>query len=131
MDARGFQMKFCGWYSITVGIVMIGQWTFFISMGQVPELQSEPLRIAFHLASEGITAILLILSGVGVLRSWKRIRIWYHVACGMLLYSVIVSPGYFAQLGQWSLVVMFAVLGVATISAIVVLDRSSPDTNGS
>ena len=131
MDARGFQMKFCGWYAITVGIVMIGQWVFFISMGQVPELQSEPLRIAFHLASEGITAILLILSGGGVLRSWKRIRIWYHVSCGMLLYSVIVSPGYFAQLGQWSLVVMFAVLGVATISAIVVLDTKSPDTHGS
>lgn len=69
MDAREVQMKFCGWYAITVGIVMIGQWVFFISMGQVPELQSEPLRIAFHLASEGITAILLILSGVGVLRS--------------------------------------------------------------
>jgi hypothetical protein len=124
-------MKFCGWYAISVGIVMIGQWVFFISMGQVPELQSEPLRIAFHLASEGITAILLILSGVGVLQSWKSIRIWYHVACGMLLYSVIVSPGYFAQLGQWSLVVMFALLGVATVSAIVVLERKPADTQRS
>lgn len=124
-------MKFCGWYAISVGIIMIGQWGFFISMGQVPELQSEPLRIAFHLASEGITAILLILSGVGVLQSWKGIRNWYYVACGMLLYSVIVSPGYFAQLGQWSLVVIFAVLGVATVSAIVVLERKSSDTQRS
>ena len=50
------------------------QWSFFITTGGVPELQSEPWRIALHLSGE------------------------------------MVSPGYFAQLGQWALVAMFAVL---------------------
>jgi hypothetical protein len=118
-------MKYSGWFAIVVGCLMIGQWMFFIAMGQVPELQSEPIRIAFHLAAEGLTALLLIVSGIGVLRSWLRIRAWYHVGCGMLLYSVIVSPGYFAQLGQWEMVLMFTVLGILTIAAIVVLNRST------
>ncbi len=32
------------------------------------------------------------------------------VSLGMLFYTVIVSPGYFAQQGVWALVAMFAVL---------------------
>jgi len=32
------------------------------------------------------------------------------VGLGMVMYSEIVSPGYFAQLGQWPVVAMFAVL---------------------
>jgi uncharacterized membrane protein len=34
----------------------------------------------------------------------------FLVSTGMLLYSVVASPGYFAQQGQWALVGMFGVL---------------------
>jgi hypothetical protein len=37
----------------------------------------------------------------------------------MLLYSVIVSPGYFAQLGQWTMVAMFVVLLILALVSIV------------
>jgi len=93
-------MVFSDWYALIVGGLMILQWIFFIATGQVPELQTEPLRIAFHLVAEGMTAILLILSGIGLLRNRRWSRSLCLVAFGSLLYTMIVSPGYFAQLGQ-------------------------------
>lgn len=57
-------MKFAGWYGIVVGFLMVGQWLFFLATGQVPELQTEPVRIAFHLAGEFLTALGLIVSGI-------------------------------------------------------------------
>jgi hypothetical protein len=41
----------------------------------------------------------------------------------MLLYSVIVSPGYFAQLGQWEFVAMFAILCILTIISTVIVAK--------
>jgi hypothetical protein len=111
-------MKFAAWYGIIVGILMFGQWAFFIAAGQVPELQTEPYRIGFHLAGEFITAAGLIVSGIGLLARKPWAASTYLVAAGMLLYSAIVSPGYFAQLGQWALVGMFAVLLVLALGSV-------------
>ncbi len=44
---------------------------------------------------------------------------FYLLAAGMLLYSVIVSPGYFAQQEQWGLVGMFAIVLIFTLTSIV------------
>jgi hypothetical protein len=88
----------------------------------VPELVTEPLRIRFHLAAEFATALALLVGGLALLtgQAWGR---WvYLLAMGMLLYTVIVSPGYFAQRGQWAFVGMFAVvLLVALVSIALVV----------
>jgi len=103
-------MTFAAWYAIIVGLLMFGQWGFFLATKQVPELKTEPVRIAFHLAGEFLTAGALIAGGVGLLTG----SVWgpqiYPVAVGMLIYTVVVSPGYFAQKRGWPLVGMFAVL---------------------
>ena len=111
-------MKFAAWYGIAVGLCMFAQWGFFLIAGQVPEVQSEPIRLAFHLAAEFSTAAMLIIGGVALLyrKSWGPML--YFVAVGMVLYSVIVSPGYFAQQGQWIFVGMFAVLLVLAVGSI-------------
>jgi hypothetical protein len=41
----------------------------------------------------------------------------------MLTYTVLVSPGYFAQLGQWPLVAMFAVLLILTLVSYALLGK--------
>jgi len=117
-------MRFVAWYSIAVGALMLGQWSFFLAFGQVPELQTEPFRIAFHLLGEGVTAIALIVSGIALLRgaSWGREAAF--AALGMLTYTVLVSPGYFAQLEQWPLVGMFGVLLVLTVVSYVLLGQA-------
>ena len=121
-------MKFSAIYGIFVGTMMFAQWAFFLASGQVPELQTEPWSIAMHLAAEFITAAGLILSGWGLLihKSWGAKA--YLVFAGMLVYSVIVSPGYFAQQGQWALVAMFAILLALAVTSVAVIDRMSPKT---
>lgn len=108
-------------FGAVCGIGMFAQWILFIVTGQVPELQTEPYRIAFHLAAEGITALGLIVSSIMLLKQSHTGKILYAIACGMLLYSVIVSPGYFAQLGQWEFVAMFAVLFSLAVLSLMVL----------
>jgi len=115
-------MILAGVYAIVVGIGIIGQWGFFLGAGRVPELKSEPYRIGFHLAGEFLTALALLVGGVALLAGAPWGRSFYLLATGMLLYTIIVSPGYFAQRKEWPLVGMFAVLLVlAAISLILVL----------
>jgi hypothetical protein len=46
------------------------------------------------------------------------------IGLGMVIYSEMVSPGYFAQLGQWPLVALFAVLLFGgTFSAMILLKQ--------
>ncbi len=103
-------MKYSAWFFISVGLLMVAQWGFFLSVGAVSELQSEPIRISLHLLGEFVTAIFLIVSGIALRqkKAWAKPAALF--AAGMLTYTVIVSPGYFAQQGQWPLVGMFALL---------------------
>jgi hypothetical protein len=114
-------MVFAAVFALVVGAGMIGQWILFLVTGQVPELESEPLRIRFHLAAEFATALALLVGGLALLteQSWGR---WFYLlATGMLLYTVIVSPGYFAEKGQWAFVGMFAaVLLLALVSTVLI-----------
>jgi hypothetical protein len=118
-------MRFAAWYGIVVGILMLAQWSFFLATGQVPEVQTEPVRLAFHLAAEGITALGLLVSGLALLRNETWARASLLVFLGLVIYSEIVSPGYFAQQGQWALVAMFAVLLLGAILSVFGLARKS------
>lgn len=114
-------MTFAAVYAIIVGILMFGQWMFFLATKQVPELKSEPIRIRFHIADEFITGGLLIAAGIGVLAKSDLAMKLYPVAMGMLLYTIIVSSGYFAQKRVWPIVGMFGVLLILTIAALLTL----------
>lgn len=114
-------MKFPAWYGILVGLLMIVQWTFTIFAGAVPEFQTAPWEIAFHLAAEISTAFMLLAGGIAVLTSSSRGWQVLLTGLGMVLYSEIASPGYYAQLGQWAFVGMFAVLLFGAMWSVVVL----------
>ncbi len=116
--------KFAAIYSIVVGILMLCQWIFFLAAGQVPEVKTAPIALGFHLAAEAATALALVIAGLALLRrlSWGRAA--GFTALGMLFYTVIVSPGYFAQQGAWPLVVMFGVLLALGAYSLYQLSRS-------
>ncbi len=118
-------MKFAAWYAIVVGVLMLFQWGFFLATGQVPEVQTEPIRLGFHLMAEGLTALGLLIGGIGLLKSrrWAKFVLML-VSIGMVIYSEIVSPGYFAQQGQWALVLMFAFLLFGAIICVFKLRTS-------
>jgi len=110
-------------YAVAVGSLMAAMWLFFLASGQVPELRTEPVRIALHLAGELATAALLLLTGVATLgrRPWGAVLLPF--ALGLLTYTVIVSPGYYAQRGQWSFVALFAALLALTVFFLALASR--------
>jgi hypothetical protein len=116
-------LRFAAWFGIFVGLLILAQWGFFLATGQVPELQSEPYRILFHLAAEFATAAGLVIAGIALLRKSSWAPPVFLVTAGMLLYSVIASPGYFAQQGQWALAGMFAILLVLALASIAQVMR--------
>ena len=102
-------------YSIVIGVLMVAMWSMFLLTGQVPELQTEPYRIIMHLAAEFSTAFVLLIGGYGVLtkKSWG-VR-FQQFSLGMLLYTLIVSPGYYLQLGELAMVGMFGTMLFLTL----------------
>ena len=114
-------MKFAGWYGVVVVVLIVVQWATFLATGAVPELQTAPWSIGFHLAAELILALTLAAGGLGVLRSRAWGRTVLLAGLGMAIYSEIASPGYFAQQGNWLPVGMFAVLLVGAAAGIRML----------
>ena len=115
-------MIFSALFAILIGVGMIAQWVMSYLSKQIPELRSEPIRIAFHIAAEILTALMLISSGIGLFFNQDFFRSLFLIAIGMLLYTAIVSPGYFAQKGNWHWIGIFAliiVFGVISVSLIV------------
>lgn len=96
--------------SMVIGLSIVFQWGFFILSGNVPELQSAPVSIAFHIIIELATAAALISAGIMLSDKSVKSKHWAVFAQGMLCYTVVNSAGYFAQAGDWGFVLMFAVL---------------------
>lgn len=111
-------MKFAAIFSIIVGVGMIGQWMMSYINKQIIELKTEPIRILFHIAAEMVTTICLIIGGVGLLLNLPWGIPVFLVAMGMLFYTSIVSPGYFAQKGNWLWLGMFVVIIIIGLISI-------------
>jgi hypothetical protein len=112
-------MRLAGWFGIAVGVSMAAMWLVFFTILGVPELEREPVRLAFHLAAEGLTAAALLVAGMALLVNRPWARTLYTFAAGMLAYIAVNGSGYFAQRGEWPFVVMFAViLSLAVVSLV-------------
>ena len=109
-------------YAIFVGFSMLGLWLMLFLTKKIPELATEPYRIGFHLVGEVLTALLLILGGIGLSTGFTWGKWVYLVSLGMLFYTSIASPGYYSQQRQWGKVVIFAVvliLGVICLGIVI------------
>jgi hypothetical protein len=115
-------MLFASLYALLVRIGMVAQWTASYVRKQIPELVSEPVRIWFRITAEMVTAVCLINAGIALLSNTSWTVQLYLVALGMLFYTSIVSPAYFAQRGQWGWLGMFAgiiILGLVSITFVL------------
>jgi len=107
--------KLLALYSILVGAAMIAMWCVFYALNAIPEVIDKPWEIAMHLAAELTTAALLIFSGLGLLAraGWAmRVNLF---ATGMLVYTLIQSPGYYLERHGLAFVAMFALCFAATL----------------
>ncbi len=113
-----------GTYSVLIGLMMIGMWVSLLLTKQVPELKPAsyaPRLIAYHIVAELLTAIVLIISGVGLFLGSDWSRILSAISLGMLLYSVINSPGKYAHENNLPMVAMFTIITILTVVAIITL----------
>ncbi len=105
-------------YCLAVAGLMGSWWGIEIRNGALRRTDRSRGEIMLHLAAELATALLLVVGGAVLGRGGGR---WLAlVALGMLLYTVIQSPGYFLTRRELAPVVMFAALGLLTVAAIVV-----------
>ena len=116
-----FPTTFPSSFAIIVGLGMITQWVMSFIKEQIPELRTEPIRIWFHIAAEMATAVMLIVGGVGLRTGWPPAPTVHVVSVGMLLYTAIVSPGYFAQRGRWIWAVVFAMLIMLAVVSLAMV----------
>ena len=108
-----------GIYAIVIGIGIIGLWTMLYRTKQIPELTSEPVAIKFHLAAEITMGILSLISGIFLLIGLSWAPYFFILAMGLVIYAVINSAGYYGQRKQWSFVIMFGIILVASVSLVL------------
>ena len=106
-----------GSYCVAVAAFMALWWGMEVRNGALSRPDRSRAEIALHLAAEMVTALLLAIGGIVLARGGTRSLAL--VGLGMLLYTVIQSPGYFVARREVPPVVMFAVLAGLTIAAIV------------
>jgi len=97
-------------YSILVGVSIIGIWTILLITDSIPEFDTEPKRIGMHLVAEIATGIILILGAYGLLSNKRWGYNVYLISMGMLIYTLLASPGYYAEKGNYLFVGMFAII---------------------
>jgi len=114
-------------FSLFCGLAMLATWGFLLAAGQVIELQTSPIATGFLLAAEFLTALALLLGGIGLLtgQSWGlRADL---AALGMLLYCTVFSIGVFGQQGNIPATGFFCVIAAlaAYFSTKIVLESRS------
>ncbi len=108
---------------MSIGLIMLLQWLFFLITGNIPEFETTPVSITFHLLIEIITALALILLFFLLKKPVRRNLLIASYTQGMLGYTVVNSAGYFAQSGQWLFLVMFAILLCFSLMNLILLIR--------
>jgi len=106
-------------FAIFVGLLMLGMWSTLILTNQVPYLDTPQMEIKLHILTEMLTAVMLIIGGVSVLRNYEKLINLHYVSQGMLIYAIINSSGYYIDLGELIMVVMFGGLLIGTVISLM------------
>lgn len=116
--------KMAAFYAIVIGISMLGMWSMIILAGGIIEV---PVEISFHLGSEFLTAILLLISGIGLFRGNTNGRRLFLISNGMLIYSVLNAAGYYGQGKNITMMIMFLAIFIMSsgflLSGLILKDE--------
>jgi hypothetical protein len=105
-----------GIYCLVVGALTAVWWALDIRRGALIRPDRTRPEIVLHLAAELVNAGMLVTGGALLITGGMTGLAL--AGLGMLLYTVIASPGYFIARHQWAPAVVFAVLAVLTVAAV-------------
>ena len=104
-------------YCVVVAVLMALWWGLDIRKGALTRGGDRSrVEIGLHLTAEFATAMFLVIGGIALARGGTRSL--SLVGLGMLLYTIIQSPGYFLARHELPPVLMFGVLAALTVAAI-------------
>ncbi len=108
--------KIIAWYSIFLGVAVMGMWIMILLTETIPEGKVE---MSFHLTSEFVMATLCLISGILSLNQLKLAGYLVLMAHSMVIYSVLNAAGYYGQRGDITMVVMFIILLIFSLMIII------------
>lgn len=109
--------KITGYYTVFLGISVIAMWLMILNKVAVPEGRTE---LTFHLFSEFLMATICIVGGILLLRKNSLGKPVSSIGLGMVLYSVLNAAGYYGELGNTPMMIMFILLFVLSTTALLV-----------
>ena len=110
-----------GIYAIVIGIGIIGLWLMLYRTKQIPELETEPIAIAFHMTAEMTMGILSLLSGIFLLIGLSWAPYFFILAMGLVIYAIVNSAGYYGQKKQRSIVIMFGIILITSVILVILI----------
>jgi hypothetical protein len=115
-------------FAVIVGSSIIIMWSFLIITGQVPEYEYKPIETLFSITADNITAILVIIGGIGVYKKKSWGNKLYLVSMGALFYSLMIAIGYYSQLKQYIMLALFVPIFFGMVYFIIkILKDASVD----
>lgn len=108
-------------FSILMGLMMLGTWSFLLLLNQFPQVRSLPLETGYLLVAEFLTSAALIAAGYGILSNRKWGMPLVLVALGELIYCTIRFAGELGQGGSAAGLVFFTSVGAFGIAFAVYL----------
>jgi len=120
-EADTYMGTVVGIYCIAIGVLIAAMWAHALAHGAWQRADSSHAEMALHLVAEYAAAAWLVVAGAVFLFVGRAATPFLAAGIGMLLYTAVVSPGYFLGRREWAPVVMFAAIIALTITAAVVL----------
>ncbi|MFW9881859.1 MAG: hypothetical protein ACFFG0_53020 [Candidatus Thorarchaeota archaeon] len=110
-------------YTIIIGIAMVCMWIFLLGKREVPELETKPTQISFHLIAEFLTSVMLIIGGIGLFTNQTWGMAIFYISIGMVIYSTINAAGFYGQLKDWPMFIMLIVFTLVSllITTLIIL----------
>ncbi|MFA6450671.1 MAG: hypothetical protein WCX65_14450 [bacterium] len=111
--------KYCGIYSLSVGVIMAIVWVIYFLTGSVMGAKPAGSGLGFHIAAEFLTAFALSAAGIGLLVNRKWGRDLYFLGLGLLIYALVNSPGYYMN-GPGGIFIL-AVFAMSFVCSVIFL----------
>ena len=82
--------RFAGIFSITLGVITLGAWTYLLRVGWFSFVHGVE-KLWPHVLTELISALILMVAGFGMIRNWSRGPALFMLANGFLLLSTTLA----------------------------------------